>query len=652
MTTPTLRAMVATAVTTSLIVLAASTYGADESKTTTKTTTTTDPNTGATRSSSTQTTTDRAAANTTAARDENEPQAFRPTLKRTNRLIGMKVTNNANEDLGRIEDIVIESGSNRISYAVLSFGGWLGAGDKYFAIPWRSLQITGDENNPRAVLNVDKQTLKNAPGFDKAHWPDMADRRWATDVDRYYGSDQRADWDRNRDDRAATSGGPVVERRLDTSDQRFENRNDQRFENRDQRFNDPDQRSQSLRGGDPNDNYANLRYQETHRPYDEYGRPADQRNWQQNRPYDARYGNPDDRGYSQQPQPQFDPRNDPRNDPRFDPHMNAQNSPDNRPANAEDNRSWFGRRAASPEEQRMNARRLSKVVGTNVKNFQGESLGNIEDVVIDTREGRVVYAVVSLGGVWGTSINEKLVIVPWTAVEMRPLLNVARVEADKQSLQTIAFDEHKWPSLNDRAYARRIYQHFDQQPYWEVYGYDRNERNNPAAAWMPGSEFLSNFDPNAMTTVTGVIDSVGTFTPDEIRRSSQRDHDRSGHTPDTVDGIRLRVKTTDGNRVTVYAGPQPFADKNNIQFYYGDNVKITGSKVNVDGRGVIMATEITKGNQTLKLLDNTGRPLWKESDLRHKSDDARFERRRDDQPTNQTEDQRGFFQRLKDRIRD
>ena len=109
-----------------------------------------------------------------------QPRATRYTdivpAKKT--VIGSKVVNAKNEDLGKIEDLVLDAGAGRIAYAVLSFGGFLGMGDKYFAIPWNAFHFNLTEN--RAVLNVDKKLLENAPGFDKDNWPNMADSTWGT----------------------------------------------------------------------------------------------------------------------------------------------------------------------------------------------------------------------------------------------------------------------------------------------------------------------------------------------------------------------------------------------------------------------------------------------------------------------------------------
>ncbi len=100
-------------------------------------------------------------------------------------LNGDSVVNSKGEDLGKIEEIMIHVPSGKIAYAVLSFGGFLGLGDKLFAIPWEALKL--DEDNHRFVLDVDKEKMERAPGFDKDRWPDMADPTWRSEIFRYYG---------------------------------------------------------------------------------------------------------------------------------------------------------------------------------------------------------------------------------------------------------------------------------------------------------------------------------------------------------------------------------------------------------------------------------------------------------------------------------
>ena len=114
-------------------------------------------------------------------------------------ILGAKVLNRERQDLGTIEDLVVDTRDSRIAYAILSFGGFLQMGDKHFAIPWAALAFNVAEKI--AVLNVDKNRLKNAPGFDKDHWPDMADTEWGSQIHGHYG--YRPYWETGADVGAA-----------------------------------------------------------------------------------------------------------------------------------------------------------------------------------------------------------------------------------------------------------------------------------------------------------------------------------------------------------------------------------------------------------------------------------------------------------------
>jgi len=100
-------------------------------------------------------------------------------------LSGDPVRNTAGEDLGKIEAIMVDVEYGRIAYAVISFGGFLGMGNKLFAVPWSALKV--NEADHEFILNVDKQVLENAPGFDKDNWPDMADPDWSARIHSHYG---------------------------------------------------------------------------------------------------------------------------------------------------------------------------------------------------------------------------------------------------------------------------------------------------------------------------------------------------------------------------------------------------------------------------------------------------------------------------------
>lgn len=99
-------------------------------------------------------------------------------------LIGDSVENAQGEKLGKLEEIMLDLQSGRIAYAVLSFGGFLGLGEKLFALPWHKLHV--DQERKCIVLNASKELFKDMPGFDKDHWPDMSDPNWQTKISNFY----------------------------------------------------------------------------------------------------------------------------------------------------------------------------------------------------------------------------------------------------------------------------------------------------------------------------------------------------------------------------------------------------------------------------------------------------------------------------------
>ena len=140
---------------------------------------------------------DRAAARD---RDHNDRDAkidkkTEGTAMRVSEVRGMTVRNSQGKDLGDIKDLMLDMGDHgHVRYAAISFGGFLGMGDKLFAVPWRALHFKhdADKNKNFVLFDVTEEKLKNAPGFDKNHWPDAADRTWMENVDRHYGVDVHA----------------------------------------------------------------------------------------------------------------------------------------------------------------------------------------------------------------------------------------------------------------------------------------------------------------------------------------------------------------------------------------------------------------------------------------------------------------------------
>lgn len=98
-------------------------------------------------------------------------------------IIGDDVENLQGENLGEINDIVFNIQTGCTEYVVLEFGGFLGMGEKLFAIPFKALSLNADRQV--FILDRDKDYLKKAPGFDKDHWPETNSRHWE-DINTYW----------------------------------------------------------------------------------------------------------------------------------------------------------------------------------------------------------------------------------------------------------------------------------------------------------------------------------------------------------------------------------------------------------------------------------------------------------------------------------
>lgn len=96
-----------------------------------------------------------------------------PRLLSSSSLEGTSVRNLDNKDIGSIKDIMIDLHTGRVAYCVLSFGGFLGLGDKLFAVPFEAFQL--DTATEELILDAKKEVLETARGFDEDNWPDFAD---------------------------------------------------------------------------------------------------------------------------------------------------------------------------------------------------------------------------------------------------------------------------------------------------------------------------------------------------------------------------------------------------------------------------------------------------------------------------------------------
>lgn len=99
-------------------------------------------------------------------------------------IIGDEVQNRSGDKLGKINNMMIELSNGKIEYVVIELGGFLGMGEKYFAVPFSLLEVDG--KNEKFILDQTKEVLQAAPGFDKDHWPETNSHEF-DNSSRYWG---------------------------------------------------------------------------------------------------------------------------------------------------------------------------------------------------------------------------------------------------------------------------------------------------------------------------------------------------------------------------------------------------------------------------------------------------------------------------------
>ncbi|OHB52973.1 MAG: hypothetical protein A2Y07_11990 [Planctomycetes bacterium GWF2_50_10] len=249
-------------------------------------------------------------------------------------------------------------------------------------------------------------------------------------------------------------------------------------------------------------------------------------------------------------------------------------------------------------EQHQRLVRASEIMGENVVNTQDENLGDIKDLAVDMREGRIPYAVVTHGGF--LAMGEKYTAVPWKALKFREedselVLNIPKDKFDNAP----TFTNDNWPNFADSRWGSQVHQFFGQKPYWETYGYSTyigqsQQQQQSMKGW---SEFDKKFDPAKIETIEGRITNVSSFKP-------QRD---------ASEGTQIKIRTPEDKTVTVQLGPKSVLDQQKVDLARGEKVKVTGSRTEHLLRSVVIASELmTQDGKTIKFRDEQGQPVWQQ----------------------------------------
>jgi sporulation protein YlmC with PRC-barrel domain len=141
----------------------------------------------------------------------------RPRTLSASTLMNEPVHNMRGEKVGKVEDYMLDLDRGCVEYAVLSFGGFLGIGEKLFAIPWESMRLDPESN--AWVLDVSKERLDQAPGFDRDNWPDLGDTDYRRSLSTFWAVNTAGD-------RGTTSYSGVKEEEHMQGGERYRERDD------------------------------------------------------------------------------------------------------------------------------------------------------------------------------------------------------------------------------------------------------------------------------------------------------------------------------------------------------------------------------------------------------------------------------------------
>ena len=423
---------------------------------------------------------------------------------------GDKVVNRAGDDIGKIEELMIDLQDGRVAYAVLSFGGFLGMGDKLFAIPWKALILRVHEHE--FFLDIPKETLEKAEGFDKDNWPLTRERLssiytyygyqpyWQTGVAGQTGIPTGMPGGRESEripptgeadidnpaflsagtikgdkvvNRAGDNLGKIEELMIDLENGRiayavvshggFLGIGNKLFSipwkaftlrvHEHAFFLDIPKETLEKAEGFDKDKWP-LTRQELSSPYTYYGY---QPYWETGvaGPTGISTGMPGETESERMARMEKERRT-------------------GMPGETESERiSRMGSMADRDNPEFLSA---STIEGDKVVNRAGDDLGKIEELMIDLENGRIAYAVLSFGGFLGMS--DKLFAIPWQALKLRLHEHAFVLDIPKETLEKAeGFDKDNWPLTREQLSS--MYTYYGYQPYWQTEGLGRTGRGRP-----------------------------------------------------------------------------------------------------------------------------------------------------------------------------
>ncbi len=263
------------------------------------------------------------------------------------------------------------------------------------------------------------------------------------------------------------------------------------------------------------------------------------------------------------------------------------------------------------EGQRINAFMVDKIIGSKVINVKGETLGKIEDLVVDIDTGTIMYAVLESGGFLG--IGDKLLPVPWESLAALPSEGIFFLNKSKEQMEKApAFEKKNLPDVGDISWGANVFKYYGApsgyaqgMPIGHDYNYGYHEYYGSNYPMSPGSginparraddPYKTIFDSKTIKTISGQVIKIDQVP--EYGFSFQ---------------LRLTVYIDKKEILPVYLGPAFYVlgSWQAKHFKLGDQVTVSGSQVTVKGEPLMIAMTVKLGNEVLRLRDQGGIPAW------------------------------------------
>lgn len=267
-----------------------------------------------------------------------------------------------------------------------------------------------------------------------------------------------------------------------------------------------------------------------------------------------------------------------------------------------------GRDAMARRAQSGEMLRVSTLIGLDVTNttVEDESIGEIARLFVTEHDGRIAYAELSLGGEYAEG-DKNRVAVPWGALDAQTAqgeddeLQIT-LDADKRTIQTVAYTEDQQPQMSDLTWARHVHRTFGQDANMTVLGYTNGSDAQQVSArtdgWRQDSDYNKSYDARQNKPFSGTIQSVGTFTPDN----------------DSAQGTKLTIETAEGETHELHLGPKGYMSGQQLNLK--EDAEVTGSGHQPEGKDYIMVNSLTVDGKTVELRDRSGKASWNTNDQR------------------------------------